>query len=191
MEMPRAMMFIDGENLCMRYQALLAEGKTPKADVQHEEDCYVWHGDMTATGFFNFSRVNYYTSVVGDDEKVSKLKETMGRIKFICQPETRPAGSSIRASLAQIVPFVFKKDAKSRKSRNVDIAIIIDIMRHSYSNMVDLIFLVSGDGDYLPLIKEVMRHGKRVYAGAFSSGLNRQIPYSVDHFFELDKYFFK
>lgn len=49
----------------------------------------------------------------------------------------------------------------------------------------------SADGDYLPLIQEIMRQGKQVNLGAFSSGLNPQLPVAVDNFYDLDEIFLR
>lgn len=63
-------------------------------------------------------------------------------------------------------------------------------MRAALSTPVDVICLISGDGDYLPLIQEVTRTGKRIYVAALSSGLNPQLIRSVDSFLNLDPLFF-
>jgi uncharacterized LabA/DUF88 family protein len=72
----------------------------------------------------------------------------------------------------------------------VDISIALDALRHSYHRDVEAIWLFSGDGDYLPLIKDIMRNGTQVWLGAFSSGLNPALPPSVDRFVDLDQWFF-
>ena len=36
------MVFVDGENLVMRYQDMLAKGCVPKPGVLHEEDVIAW-----------------------------------------------------------------------------------------------------------------------------------------------------
>lgn len=180
------MMFVDGENLIMRYQELAAKGKRPRDGVVHEQDCFVWHPDLTRQGsHFNFVRVTYYTSVVGDEPKVLEVKGKLARIVFLCSPGAN------ETLTGQIVPVIFKKPAKSQKTRSVDIRIVLDVMRYAFSNSIELVYLASGDGDYLPLISEVMRHGTQVYAGAFSSGLNPEIPHSVDEFCDLDGIFFE
>jgi len=184
MSTPRAILFVDGENLTFRYQEGLSSGQTPHSDVQHETDCFVWHPGMTTWSNFDLVRVCYYTSVVGDDSKVTGLKRRMSTITYRCRPE-------INSELTgQVVPIVFKKSAKNQKTRNVDIQIVIDIMRFALSDAIDLVYLASGDGDYLPLVSEVMRHGKQVYVAAFSSGLNAELTHSVDEFFNLDGVFF-
>ena len=128
-------------------------------------------------------RVFYYTSVVGDEQQVGEVKRKLSQIQF----ETIGDDGGMSG---QIVPIVFKKPSKSQKTRNVDIQIVIDIMRFAFTDEIDRVYLASGDGDYLPLIEEVMRRGKQVELLAFSSGLNHALPYSVDSFFELDSVFF-
>jgi len=188
MQLPRAMMFVDGENLVMRYQDSLAKGREPREGVIHEQDCFVWHPDLTMKFFINCVRVTYYTSVVGDEPKVLEVKNQISKINYECTPNPTRAGSI--GLTGHIVPVVFKKPAKSQKTRSVDIRIVIDVMRHAFSGTIDLVYLASGDGDYIPLITEIMRHGTQVYVGAFSSGLSHEIPYSVDDFFDLDPIFF-
>jgi hypothetical protein len=67
----------------------------------------------------------------------------------------------------------------------------IDILYNTYKNTLDAVFLISGDGDYIPVIQEVMGHGKKVYVGALSSGLSQRLRIVPDRFFPLDSYFFK
>jgi hypothetical protein len=43
----RAFVIADGENLVLRYQELLQNGKQPDADTLHEKDLYVWHEKIT------------------------------------------------------------------------------------------------------------------------------------------------
>jgi uncharacterized LabA/DUF88 family protein len=63
-------------------------------------------------------------------------------------------------------------------------------MRFAFTDEIERVYLVSGDGDYLPLVEEVMRRGKQVEILALSSGLNHALPYSVDSFYELDNALF-
>ena len=184
MQPPRAILFVDGENLVMRYQALVAAGRVPLAGVSHVKDVYVWHGAITEHAQYDFARVVYYTSVVGDEVRVNEIKGALARIIFKCQPDHQASYTG------QLLPKVFKKSAQSQKTRNVDIQIVIDVMRHAHSNAFNLIFIASGDGDYLPLVSEVMHSGKQVYVAAFSSGLNPALTHSVDEFVDLDAFFF-
>jgi len=91
----------------------------------------------------------------------------------------------------KIFPKVFRKAKRSAKSKGVDINLTIDMLNHAYHDDFDLAYLISGDGDFIPLIETVMRLGKRVYVLALSSGLNPQIPVSVDEFECIDSKLFK
>lgn len=186
MSLPRAILFVDGENLCMRYQEMLSAGYSPRPGIVHRPDTFVWHGRMTRTVNFQLCkivRVCYYTSVVGDEPQVIEVKQQLSQIEFESRGDDGGMGG-------RILPVVFKKPAKSKKTRNVDIQIVIDIMRFAFTDAIDRVYLASGDGDYLPLIKEVMRRGKQVELLAFSSGLNEALRYSVDNFYSLDEVFF-
>ncbi|MDP3297084.1 MAG: NYN domain-containing protein [Thermodesulfovibrionia bacterium] len=188
MASPKTIIFADGENLVMRYQAMIAAGAKPHKKIHHIPDSFVWHPDITTWSCFELIRVWYYTSVIGDINKIQDIENQIGNIDYDYHYDP---DSTIPKATAQIVPRVYKKSSKSQKTRNVDINIIIDVMRHSYSRDIDLIYILSGDGDYLPLINEAMKQGKRVFVSAFSSGLNKQLSYSVDTFTLLDELFFK
>ncbi|MDD5628446.1 MAG: NYN domain-containing protein [Elusimicrobia bacterium] len=182
----RAMFFVDGENLTFRYQDMLQAGAKLRNHINpdHIPDTLVWHARMCQVAPMTLRRVNYYTSVVGDDDKIAEVKNKIAEITYT-------ASAFGVHSTGQIVPKVYKKEKSSRKSRIVDINICIDSLRHAHQPDVDLLIFASGDGDYLPLIREIMRHGKQVYLMAFSSGLDQRLRHSVDHFFDMDVMFFE
>jgi len=180
----RVVQFIDGENLVARYQAMLAEGRKPRPDVAHESDVFVWHDGLSHHFDRGSTHIYYYTSVVGDDARVTDVKRKLAAQTYRYIPLV--AGGS----MLQVVPSVFKKSSRSQKTRNVDIQIVIDVMRTLGSDACDMVLLTSGDGDYLPLLFEAMRSGKQVCAAALSSGLHPSIPHSVSKFINLDDMFF-
>jgi uncharacterized LabA/DUF88 family protein len=182
---PRSMLFIDGENLVMRFQDLLSAGRRPRAEVTHIPDVFVWNPNlMSWFGLGSVIRVSYYTSVVGDDPRVVEARKAIAAQRFTSSTDNGAVNG-------QLVPVVFKKPARSQKTRNVDIQVVIDVMRYAFTDEIDRIYIASGDGDYLPLLTEVMRRGKQVEVLAFSSGLNEALPYSVDQFNLLDGVFFE
>ena len=181
----RAILFVDGENLVFRYQEEIRLGRIPADGVIHEPDCFVWHPGITSVSHFDLFRVCYYTTVVGSDDYIEQIRQKLAKIVF------RATAMGPSHISGQIVPRVFKKPQKSTKTRSVDIHLIIDVLQYAHLNAVDLIYLASGDQDYLPLIENVMRQGKQVYISAFSSGLGKPLAYSCDEFFDLDKFFFK
>ena len=183
--MGRCIILVDGENLVARYKAMLRnevqEGKLNRNDtVKHIEDVFVWHPNIGKVQGWQTVRVNYYASAVGGDDYIADLER---QISAVVIPKKGEEAS-------QICPRVFKKEAKSHKTRIVDINITIDALRHSYGGHVAAIFLLTGDSDFLSLINEVMRTGTQVWLGALSSGLSPKLPKAVDRFIDLDKWFF-
>ncbi len=183
MALVRSILFVDGENLPMRYQALVASGRTPRPSVKHCPNVYVWtsdlgHRDVIDTDLIH---INYYTSMVGDDHAVAKVRDEISALRYSAIGDLY--------GLCQLYPRVYKKPKKSTKSRLVDINITIDVMRHSYANAVDVVYLFSGDGDFVNLVEEVTRSGKKVCLAAFSSGLESRLVSSVDRFVLLDDFY--
>jgi uncharacterized LabA/DUF88 family protein len=174
------MVFIDGENLVFRYQDMAKERKR-NTNVKHHADAYIWHQHLSGTIPARVLRVGYYTSVVGDDLHVMGIRRELAEIEA---PRSR-------MSSIQICPFVFKRSSKSKKNKIVDVNLTIDVLRHTYQNDLDIVCLMAGDGDYLPLVKEVMRQGKQVYVFAFSSGLTEALKSTADRFQLLDDWFFQ
>src|ERR1043166_2840948 len=170
---------VDGENLVFRYQEMLSNRKR-HSNTEYIEDVFVWHQYMGVAMGWSLLRVNYYTSATGSEDRIAALEK---QISGVAVPRSGEAP-------CQICPRVFKKPAKSQKTKIVDISIALDALRHSYHRDVEAIWLFSGDGDYLPLIKDIMRNGTQVWLGAFSSGLNPALPPSVDRFVDLDQWFF-
>jgi uncharacterized LabA/DUF88 family protein len=169
----------------MRYQALLASGRTPRTSVKHCPDVYVWASDLGQRDVIDTDliRINYYTSMVGDDDAVAKVRDEISALRYNMHGDFYGP--------CQLYPRVYKKPKKSTKSRLVNINITIDVMRHSYANAVDVVYLFSGDGDFVNLVEEVTRSGKKVCLAAFSSGLEPRLVSSVDRFVLLDDFYFE
>lgn len=176
----RFIALVDGENLVCRYQEMAKSSKC-NSNVVHIPDVFIWHEHMGSVQGWSPIRVNYYTSVVATEDKIPEIERRISQVTIKKRSE----------SPSQICPRVFKKKANSKKSKIVDISIAIDALRHSYYRHVDAILLFSGDGDYLPLAKEIMRNGTQVWLGAFSNGLNPDLAHSVDRFINLDQWFFQ
>lgn len=68
--------------------------------------------------------------------------------------------------------------------------VAVEAMRMAYSDSVDVIWVISGDGDFIELYQDLMKRGKQVCVAALSSGLNAQVSFNVDRFFLLDQYLF-
>lgn len=193
MSIDDALIFVDGENLVLRYQEMLHAGRRPASDNVHIPDCFIWNQRLLNDHIWNLKRVSYYTSVVGDDAHVRDVREKIAATVFTCRMgiATSGFGANFTTRTGQIVPFVRKKNSKSKKESICDIAICVDVMRACYRDHAKIIWIFSGDGDFLSLFNEVVHNGKSAYASAFSSGLSDEIRYAVDEFLSLDKYFFE
>jgi uncharacterized LabA/DUF88 family protein len=183
--MNKVLAFVDGENLVCRYQAMLEAGRHPKPDVVHVKDSFVWHPGMTTWTIINLVRCAYYTSVVGDTNAVRALESKIAGTVF----ESRGLGNVV--GYARLQPRVHKRGSKQKKTKVVDVDVTIDIMRAALTMPIDGIFLFSGDGDYLSLIREVSRSSKQIHVGAFSSGLALELKNNVEGFLDLDHIFFE
>jgi len=175
----RIMVFVDGENLVFRFQEMLRQGYVPREGLFHEPDVAVWDPSFTYLAHFHeILRVTYYTYVVGDEARLNSVREILRGLTFMKH----------MASLlpTHLTPCVFKKDAKSRSNKGVDIKLCVDVLGHVYRGNTDAILLMSGDGDYEPLIEEVSRAGVQVFLSAFSKGLNPRLRHMVDELYELD-----
>jgi uncharacterized LabA/DUF88 family protein len=182
--MNRVMAFVDGENMVFRYQAMLAAGKKINPSVIHEKDAFVWHTNVGRAFGDQTIRISYYTSVVGDSEKVASIKNKLAGLVAL-------DGYRAKSPTDQrVVPFVFKREANQRKTRVVDAHITVDVLRHVYQDQVDTVYLLSADTDYIPLIEEVMRRGKRVVVGALSDSVTDRLRNIADGFHDLDNWFF-
>jgi hypothetical protein len=76
MALVKSIAFIDGENITMRYQALVEAGRVPRPDVVHVPDVFVWYPQIGRPVInTDIIRISYYTSMVGDSEAVNEMSE--------------------------------------------------------------------------------------------------------------------
>jgi uncharacterized LabA/DUF88 family protein len=180
MEHDRWMLFVDGENLTIQAQKNFGSRLTPGA--YYKQDVFVWFPEQRATGSMfgsNYApdlygesvRAHYYTSLTGTDEDIAAVRAGLRKIGF--------------------EPRVFKREVKGRPSKGVDIALATDLLGHAFRNNLDAAVLLAGDGDYVPMVEEVKRLGKRVYVAflAKDSSLNTRLQLAADEFFPLERWF--
>ena len=174
----RVELFIDGENLMTRFEAMLARGYRPRSMVDYDPGVYVASWGMVLIGGNAPVRSNYYTATIGSEDRLEEIRRTISSRRY--------DGNGTGHPLATLRPKVFKKERRSQKTKSVDINLTTDVLRCAHSGHVDRIVVISGDGDYIPVYEEVMRLGRRVTVGALSDGLNPLIRPRVDAFVELD-----
>jgi hypothetical protein len=177
------MSFVDGENLAIRAKEVFQAAKAAlPPSPWYEPDAFIWLPHTSALaplprlgrGVFELQgiavRAHYYTSVRGDTPRVDSVRRALRWLGF--QPE------------------VFKREGKQPKAKGVDIALSKDLLSHGFSRHYDVAVLFSNDGDYVPLIQEIKRAGRRVCIAGFRGfGLHPELEVEADAFFDLTRLF--
>lgn len=161
------MVFVDGENLAIRYGNMLGSKglKVPHHTV-YVPNVFVWSTGINGACYHGgVLRKHYYTSVQGDEMHVTAIADKL-----------KEAGIE--------APRVFKK-AKSRGSKRVDISLATDMLTHAALKNYDIAVIVAGDEDYVPLIEAVKALGRRVYLWFVEDGLSPVLRRSADHYADL------
>lgn len=183
----RWMLCVDGENLTIRAQQF---SETRSKDIELKEgryvmrDVFLWFEPLRPRSAWTPSdwwgldplgiRAYYYTSVVGDSDKIKAVRQALRELDFH--------------------PEVFKKESGKEKAKGVDIALTKDMLSHAFLNNYEAAVLITGDADYIPLVTEVQRLGKLVYLAFFQSpgaGLSADLRLVCDGFLPLDHYLFQ
>ena len=167
----RVMMFVDGENLAKRYAAILETRDSPVEHVRWERDVFVWSGFASRrNGPQEYIRRYYYTSCPGDEERRRRV-----------EAQLRDLGIE--------APRVFPRP-KSGRSKRVDISLATDMLTHAHRKNYDIAVLVSGDGDYVPLVEAVKAEGRRVALWFVDDGLSPDLRAAADHYWDLGEVLF-
>ncbi len=180
----RTLILVDGENLVLRYESMLEAGNIPRQSVIHRQNAFVWNKGICHVYMLDVLRVCYFTTFVGDDAAVEDLENYIAGVEYDYTTVGNIQGSGT------INPHVFKKARRSTKTKSVDINICTDALRHAYNRDVYRIVICSEDGDYVPLIREIMRQGVLAHVCAFSEGCHPTLKYVADDFSQLDEIFF-
>ena len=88
-------------------------------------------------------------------------------------------GIKLRIKDLQIYPDGSKK-------ADWDIGIAIDVVR--LSNLVDVVILVTGDGDFLPLVEYLQNQGKIVEIAGFPKTTSSKLKEIADFYYDLDEF---
>ncbi|HOK35365.1 MAG TPA: NYN domain-containing protein [Candidatus Pacearchaeota archaeon] len=73
----------------------------------------------------------------------------------------------------------------SFKKADWDVGITVDAIKIAPS--LDVILLLSGDGDFIPLVEYLKNHGKQVEIAAFSKSTSSKLKEVADDFFDIGK----
>lgn len=191
------MLFVDGENFTLEGEKIaqekgvqLIEGSfyepgvflrlpsiDPKGkgqgfatDYRHYDCPSIW---VRGTAI----RAHYFTTYTGNDEKASKLKAALRKI--------------------ELAPHIFKKDKQSNKQKGLDITLATELLSNAFMKNFDVVVLIAGDADYLPLIEQVKRLGRSVIVSFFDkpeakhSPIHPDLKLAADGFCDITRGFLK
>jgi uncharacterized LabA/DUF88 family protein len=162
------MVFVDGENLAIRYKGILGEND-PFGHVQYEPDVFVWSKFLNMHHHLHCEVIRryYYTSTRGDEQRREEIHDRLQKV-------------GIEA------PRVFPRRKKSG-SKRVDISLAVDMLSHAYLGNYDIAVLVAGDEDYVPLVDAVGAAGRRVFLWFIEDGLSPSLRRKVDYYFDIGR----
>jgi len=191
------MAFVDGENLTSRFEAMVKGGRSIRNQAEenyvglkaviHEPEGFVWT-PSTLRGIRedeDILRIQYYTTYIGDDDGMESFIQRIAELRTATH-----LGSLVARPMVRLIPKVYKKTLRKTKTKSVDINLCVDVLEYVSKDALDSVFLITGDVDYLPLIKSVMNAGKRVYLASLSEGLSTHLRYATDYFISLDHVYF-
>lgn len=176
------MAFVDGENLAIQAKAVLSAASIDPTPLT---DCWItdvfawppgthgrtWWASPGITLESHSVRSHFYTSSPGAESKLQTTRELIWKRGFH--------------------PEVFHKPEKTRKSKGVDITLSKDMLVHAFQGTFDVAVLVAGDADYVPLVREVKRFGRRVVVAFFQNapGMSEALRLESDVFQDITAFF--
>src|SRR2546427_217666 len=169
----RAMVFVDGENLAIRYgNARKESGRPEKPGVVYLPNVAVWSSQLSPnSNTLSGTRVirkHYYTSVQGDTSTLQEAADWLKEQGFEA-------------------PRIFKKN-RTKGSKQVDISLATDMLIHAARKHYEIAVLVAGDEDYVPLVRAVQGEGARVHVWFLQDGLSPQLRHEADYFVDLNAF---
>ena len=122
------------------------------------------------------------------------LKESVGDRKLIRaiayavkaqMPEEGSFFDALRKSGFEVKTKDLQVFVDGSKKADWDVGIAMDIIKMAPG--IDSIILVSGDGDYIPLVEYLQNHGKSVEIVAFESSASQNLIDRCDDFLNLEE----
>lgn len=175
------MLFVDGENLTIEGEKLAKSNGIHLLDgPNYWPNVFLWMPDIRPVSnlyekaYLKLQpigiRAYYYTSMTASEELIKQ--------------------ASIRLRDLDFHPELFWKE-KGKRSKGVDLTLAKDLLSHAFSGNYDAAVLLAGDGDNVPLVKEVKRLGKVVYSVFFKSSMSPDLRLASDFTLYLDDLFLK
>ena len=103
-------------------------------------------------------------------------------VVYPMSPEKKRWYKELSNRSGYVIKASFDKIASSGAiEKKIDIKIAIDVISLAYEDAYDTAVLVSGDGDFLPVVKKVKELGKNVEVWAFKYSLANTLKEELGH----------
>jgi len=152
--------------------------------------------DQRVAVFFDIQNLyhsakNLYQARVNFNEVLKTAvagRKLIRAIAYVVKSETAEGEASFFGVLEKIGIELRMKDLQiypgGLKKADWDVGLAVDAIR--LSDSLDAIVLITGDGDFLPLIEYLKTHGKQVEVIGFSRSASSKIKEAADEFFDLE-----
>ncbi len=81
--------------------------------------------------------------------------------------------------IAKKIPLIEKPGGK-QKEKEVDISLAIDMLDFTFQDKFDRAILVSGDGDFRPVIKRIQSYNKEIEIWSFRNALSSRLKQTIE-----------
>ncbi len=135
----RAAVFVDGAYLGLRTNKIRGKGQRIQVDIEKMSDELV--------GSYSRLRTYYYNTLPSDDKFAEAIERFHAGLRLANRIEVR-LGKTMRTP----------KGEKDRQ-KQVDILLALDMFKLASSGKINLAILLSGDGDFVPVLQAVKEEG--------------------------------
>jgi uncharacterized LabA/DUF88 family protein len=123
------------------------------------------------------TRIFYYDAL---DENAEEAEQNRQRVYFDRLRRLRDT----HVVLGRVRPTA---SAKRRQQKGVDVQLAVDALRAATSGVVGAIVLVTGDADFVPLVKGIREAGPHVFVFAFAKSLSPELEVEADRVHKWDE----
>jgi uncharacterized LabA/DUF88 family protein len=114
------------------------------------------------------TRVFYYDAIPEDEEERAQHEAYLQRIESL--PDTFVGSPG----------YLRHRKRRWREQKAVDVQLTVDAIEVAYSGHVQVITLIAGDLDFVPLVESIRRAGPHVIVGAYEDSLARELRAAAD-----------
>lgn len=181
-QQPRTYTFIDGGYLEARYRDRIRAFYGVDGEIDYQK--FLGRPDVKGIRIFYYNGLDDEPregeTAIAVGERVKDSQQRFDRIQF--QPDVHVRLGSVSRAVRR---------PESRKQKEVDISIAVDMLTHSHNRNMDEVRFVAGDLDFAPLVAAVVRTGVRVTIIYDQRSIARELLREADHSWklQLDDYF--